>query len=277
MISRRTESVRAVVGVTSNRLLADGVHRDWLRRKYVQALVRYAGVACVILPTIDADDAEGDGDLSIMGRLDGLILTGDESNIDPAIFSWSASRRLKPTGHADVQAGVRDRPRDRLSAGAIEKAVALGMPILGICRGLQELNVYFGGTLHPSLSEWRLESGQMHAEKAGLPRDRQYDIAHSVKLCPDGVLLPIAGAIEAHVNSLHNQGIERLAAALKPEAWASDGLIEAASVIGAPTLQIGVQWHPEWHVETDSLSKQLFNAFGEACVTYRLRSDRGVL
>lgn len=107
MISRRTESVRAVVGVTSNRLLADGVHRDWLRRKYVQALVRYAGVACAILPTIDADDAEGDSDLSIMGRLDGLILTGDESNIDPAIFSWSASRRLKPTGHADVQAGVR--------------------------------------------------------------------------------------------------------------------------------------------------------------------------
>ncbi|MGY3146242.1 putative glutamine amidotransferase [Bradyrhizobium sp. USDA 3397] len=277
MTPQRTDAVRAVVGVTSNRLVTDGVHRDWLRRKYVQALVRFAGVACVILPTIDAEDAEPDNDLAIMGRLDGLILTGDESNIDAAIFSSSASGRPKLASQHDVQAGVRDRPRDRLSAAAIKKAVALRMPILGICRGLQELNVYFGGTLHQSLSEWRQESGQMHAEKAGLPRDRQYDTAHSVKLCPDGVLRPIAGAVEAQVNSLHNQGIERLAAELKPEAWASDGLIEAASVTGAPTLQIGVQWHPEWHVETDPLSKQLFNAFGAACFTYRLESDRGVL
>ncbi|MCP3392112.1 gamma-glutamyl-gamma-aminobutyrate hydrolase family protein [Bradyrhizobium sp. CCGB12] len=276
MISQRTEA-RAVVGVTSNRLLADGVHRDWLRRKYVQALVRYAGVACAILPTIDAEDAELDNDLTIMNRLDGLMLTGDESNIDPVILTSSASGRLRATSQHDIQAGVRDRPRDRLSAAAIEKAVALGMPILGICRGLQELNVYFGGTLYPSLSEWGLQSGQMHAEKAGLPRDRQYDTAHTVKFCPDGVLLPIAGAAEAHVNSLHNQGIERLAAALKPEAWASDGLIEAASVTGGPTLQIGVQWHPEWHVETDPLSKQLFSAFGAACVTYRSESGRGRL
>ncbi|AMA61541.1 glutamine amidotransferase [Bradyrhizobium sp. CCGE-LA001] len=270
------DDVTTVVGVTSNRLLAEGVHRDWLRRKYVQALVRYAGVACVILPTIDAEDEELDN-LAIMGRLDGLLLTGDESNIDPAVFNSSAAGRLKLTSQHDVQAGVRDRPRDRLSTAAIEKAIAVGMPILGICRGLQELNLYFGGTLHPSLSEWGPESGQMHAEKPGLPRDRQYDTAHSVKICPDGVLLPIAGAAEAHVSSLHNQGIEKLGAGLKPEAWASDGLIEAASVIGAPTLQLGVQWHPEWHAETDSLSKRLFNAFGAACVAYRIKRDRGIL
>lgn len=271
MISQQADAVRAVVGVTSNRLLADGVQRDWLRRKYVEALVRYAGLTCVILPTIDAGDNEFDNDLAIMCRLDGLMLTGDESNIDPAIFSSTASGRLKPESPHDVQVGVRDRPRDRLSAAAIRKAVALGMPILGICRGLQELNVYFGGTLHPSLSDWRLESGQMHAEKAGLPRDRQYDPAHSVKLCPDGVLQSITGAAEAHVNSLHNQGIKGLAAALKPEAWASDGLIEAVSVKGAPTLQIAVQWHPEWHAETDPLSRQVFKAFGAACVSYRSR------
>ena len=107
------------------------------------------------------------------------------------------------------------------------------------------------------------ELGEMTWEEV-----RDLDPAHTVVIVP-------TGAIEAHVNSLHNQGIERLAAALKPEAWASDGLIEAASVIGAPTLQIGVQWHPEWHVETDPLSKQLFNAFGEACIMYR-RTDRGV-
>ncbi|MGF6312895.1 putative glutamine amidotransferase [Bradyrhizobium sp. i1.8.4] len=255
-----------MVGVTSNRLLVDGVHRDWLRRKYVQALLRHAGVACVILPTIDAEDASGEAGPAIMRGLDGLVLTGDESNIDPAVLRAPAC--LTEAARQDVEVGILDRPRDRLSAVTIKNAIALGMPILGICRGLQELNIYFGGTLRPSLAEWRPESGQMHAEKPDRPRDRQYDAAHSVRISSDGALFPVARAIEAQVNSLHNQGIEVLATALRREAWAPDGLVEAASIIGAPTLQIGVQWHPEWHVSTDRLSKQLFTAFGEACVGY---------
>ncbi|WP_407175496.1 gamma-glutamyl-gamma-aminobutyrate hydrolase family protein [Bradyrhizobium sp. STM 3562] len=255
-----------MVGVTSNRLLVDGVHRDWLRRKYVKALLHHAGVACVILPTIDAEDAGVQAAPAIMRALDGLVLTGDESNIDPAVLRAPVS--YPGVDQQEVDGAIRDRPRDRLAAGAIESAIALGMPILGICRGLQELNVYFGGTLHSSLAEWSQGSGQIHAEKPELPRDRQYDVAHNVRICQDGALFPIARAIEAQVNSLHNQGIEKLATALRPEAWAPDGLVEAASVIGAPTLQIGVQWHPEWHVSTDLLSKQLFTAFGEACVAY---------
>lgn len=262
----RPESARAVVGITSNRLLVDGVHRDWLRRKYVQALHRHAGVACVILPTADAEDAREEVAPAIMRRLDGLVLTGDESNIDPAVLRAPAS--LTEADRQDVEVGILDRPRDRLSALTIESAIALGMPILGICRGLQELNVYFGGTLRSSLADWRPESGAMHAEKPDRPRDRQYDAAHSVRISSDGALFPIARTIEAQVNSLHNQGIEALAPALRREARAPDGLVEAASVIGAPTLQIGVQWHPEWHVSTDLLSKQLFKAFGEACVGY---------
>ncbi|QOZ36185.1 gamma-glutamyl-gamma-aminobutyrate hydrolase family protein [Bradyrhizobium sp. CCBAU 53421] len=266
MTLQRSDNARAVVGVTSNRLLVDGVHRDWLRQKYLKALLHHAGVACVILPTIDAEDARLEVGLAIMGALDGLVLTGDESNIDPAVLKTPAS--LPPADQQDVDGGIRDRPRDRLSAVAIGSAIALGMPILGICRGLQELNVYFGGTLHPSLAEWRLGSGLMHAEKPDRPRDRQYDAAHSVRISPEGALFPIARANEAQVNSLHNQGIELLAAALRREAWAADGLVEAASVIGAPTLQIGVQWHPEWHASTDLLSQRLFTAFGEACVAY---------
>ncbi|MCA1510229.1 gamma-glutamyl-gamma-aminobutyrate hydrolase family protein [Bradyrhizobium sp. NBAIM01] len=262
----RPEGARAVVGVTSNRLFVDGVHRDWLRRKYVQALHRHAGVACVILPTVDAEDAREEGVAAIMHQLDGLVLTGDESNVDPGILRAPAS--LTEADRQDVEVGILDRPRDRLSGVTIENAIALGMPILGICRGLQELNVYFGGTLRPSLAKWRPESGAMHAEKPDRPRDRQYDAAHSVRMCSDGALFPIARTLEAHVNSLHNQGIEALAPALRREAWAPDGLVEAASVIGAPTLQMGVQWHPEWHVSNDLLSQKLFKAFGEACVGY---------
>ena len=269
---QQPERTQAVVAVTSNRLLVDGVHRDWLRRKYVQALHRHAGVACVILPTLDAEDATEEVAPAIMRRLDGLVLTGDESNVDPAVLSAPAS--FADPDRQDVEPGILDRHRDRLSAVAIESAIALGMPILGICRGLQELNVFFGGTLRQSLAEWSRESGAMHAEKPDRPRDRQYDGAHRVRISSDGALFPIARTIEAQVNSLHNQGIEVLAPALRREAWAPDGLVEAASVIGAPTLQIGVQWHPEWHVSTDLLSKQLFKAFGEACVGY-CRTKKG--
>ncbi|WP_338304495.1 gamma-glutamyl-gamma-aminobutyrate hydrolase family protein, partial [Bradyrhizobium ottawaense] len=226
MSLQQPERARAVVGVTSNRLLVDGVHRDWLRRKYVQALHRHGGVACVVLPTVDAEDAGEAFATAIMRRLDGVVLTGDESNVDPAVLSAPASL-VDPD--RDVEAGILDRPRDRLSAVAIQSAIALGMPILGICRGLQELNVYFGGTLRPSLAEWSLESGAMHAEKPDRPRDRQYDAAHSVRISSDGALFPIARTIEAQVNSLHNQGIEALAPALRREAWAPDGLVEAAS------------------------------------------------
>ncbi|MGY3346893.1 MULTISPECIES: gamma-glutamyl-gamma-aminobutyrate hydrolase family protein [unclassified Bradyrhizobium] len=269
---QQSERARAVVAVTSNRLLVEDVHRDWLRRKYVHALHRHAGVACIILPTLDPEDASEEVAMAIMGRVDGLVLTGDESNIDPAVLTAPAS--FTDADRQDVEPGVLDRPRDRLSAVSIKSAIAFGMPILGICRGLQELNVYFGGTLRPSLAVWRPESGAMHAEKPDRPRDRQYDAAHSVSISSDGVLFPVARTMEAQVNSLHNQGIEALAPALRREAWSPDGLVEAASVIGAPTLQIGVQWHPEWHVSTDLLSKQLFKAFGEACVGY-CRSKKG--
>ncbi|KRP98850.1 glutamine amidotransferase [Bradyrhizobium yuanmingense] len=269
---QQPERARAVVAVTSNRLLVDGVHRDWLRRKYVQALHHHAGVACVILPTVGAEDVREEVATAMMRRLDGLVLTGDESNVDPAVLS--APKSFADPDRQDVEPGILDRPRDRLSAGAIESAIALGMPILGICRGLQELNVYFGGTLRASLAEWSRESGAMHAEKADRPRDRQYDPAHNVRISSEGALFPIARTIEAQVNSLHNQGIEALAPALRREAWSPDGLVEAASVIGAPTLQIGVQWHPEWHVSTDLLSRQLFKAFGEACAGY-CRTKKG--
>ncbi|MGY3130939.1 putative glutamine amidotransferase [Bradyrhizobium sp. USDA 4501] len=274
MTLQRPDQARAVVGITSNRLLVDGVHRDWLRRKYVEALLHHAGVACVILPTIDAEDASVETGPAIMRALDGLMLTGDESNVDPAVLRAPASRPR--ADQEDIENGIRDRPRDRLSGVAIRNAIAQGMPILGICRGLQELNVYFGGTLRSSLSEWSLGSGRMHAEKTDRPRDRQYDVAHSIRVCPDGALFPIARTVEAQVNSLHNQGIEVLASALRREAWAPDGLIEAVSVVGAPTLQIAVQWHPEWHASTDLLSKRLFTAFGEACLAFaEQRSTRG--
>lgn len=189
-------------------------------------------------------------------RLDGLLLTGDESNVDPQLLRGGAEG-----GKPHWERGRRDGYRDNAAGEALGVAIRAGMPILGICRGLQELNVHLGGTLHQDL-------GDAHREDLGLPRDRQYDPVHDVRLRPGGELYSLLGRSTIRVNSLHGQGIDLLAARLTAEGVAADGLVEAASVTGAPTLQLGVQWHPEWHVDSDEVSQILFRRFGSACRDY---------
>lgn len=247
-----------VVGVAGNRLVDDAVHRDWLRRRYLDALERHADVATVILPTSGADTGEH---LASLCRLDGLVLTGDESDLDPAVF------RRAPEEGPDYTRNRRDRYRDRLSAAALRTALALDMPILGICRGLQELNVHLGGTLHSTLRA--RPGGLEHAEDTSLPRDDQYEPVHAVELAEGGVLHRLFGASSIRVNSLHNQGIDGLGHGLAVEAVAPDGLIEAVRVEGSPALQLAVQWHPEWHAQKDPASQALFHAFGQACQAFR--------
>jgi putative glutamine amidotransferase len=123
------------------------------------------------------------------------------------------------------------------------------------------LNVYFGGTLHQDL-------GSAHREDLSLPRDRQYDPVHEVRLASGGELHSLLRRSTIRVNSLHGQGVDVLAEGLTVEGVATDGLVEAAGVTGAPTFQLGVQWHPEWHVDSDEVSQILFRRFGIACQGY---------
>lgn len=244
---------RPVVGVVANHLVDDGVHRNWLRFRYVEALRTLAGVEVVLLPTV----AYGwDMFPASLARLDGLVSTGDESNLDPRLFEADGDLE-------EYERDRRDHFRDRLAAGALRTALELGLPILAICRGLQELNVLCGGSLHARVAE--RPDGLVHHEDLSLPRDRQYEPAHDVALAPGGALARILGAERARVNSLHHQGIDRLGRGLTIEALAPDGLVEAVSVTNAPTFQIGVQWHPEWHAASDPVSRALFCAFGQAC------------
>ena len=153
--------------------------------------------------------------------------------------------------------------------GSPKAAIARGVPVLGICRGFQEMNVAFGGSLHQRLHE---VGGYIeHREPKDQPVDIQYGLSHEVQVEPGGLLYDIAGCSSAQVNSLHTQGVDKLAPELQPEARASDGLIEAFSVRQAPNFALGVQWHPEWQVKNNSFYLSIFQAFGDAC---RARASR---
>ncbi|MBI1776772.1 MAG: gamma-glutamyl-gamma-aminobutyrate hydrolase family protein [Proteobacteria bacterium] len=217
--------------------------------KYINAVVNGAEGLPVLIPALG-----GNVDLDeLVARLDGLLLTGSPSNVEPHHYGGPASR--EGTEH--------DPKRDATTLPLIRKAVAAGLPLLAICRGIQELNVAFGGSLHQLVHE--VDGKRDHRSDKSKAIDRRYDPAHPLHLTPGGMLARLYGAEEVMVNSLHAQGIDRLGAGLMVEGTAPDGLIEAVSVIGARAFALGVQWHPEHPSLESPVSKPLFQAFARAC------------
>ncbi|MDA7087537.1 gamma-glutamyl-gamma-aminobutyrate hydrolase family protein [Pseudomonas sp. SA3-5] len=217
--------------------------------KYVRAVAIGAGGLPLIIPAL--------GELidqpTLLDNLHGLLFTGSPSNIEPRHYSGSASEA--GTAH--------DPERDRTTLPLIRKAIAAGVPVLGICRGFQEMNVAFGGTLYQKVHE---VAGMLdHREQADEPLDVQYGPRHLLRVQPGGILAGLGLPSEIAVNSIHGQGVERLAPGLRVEALAPDGLIESFSVEGAPSFALGVQWHPEWQVGSNPNDLAIFQAFGEAC------------
>lgn len=216
--------------------------------KYVRAVSDGAGALPLLVPALgDAiDPAE------LLSRLDGLMLTGSPSNVEPRHYG----------GPASAEGTLHDAERDATTLPLIRAALDMGVPLLGICRGFQELNVALGGTLHQRVQE---VPGMLdHREDKTAPVEVQYAKAHPVRLAADGLLARITGAAELRVNSVHAQGIDRLAAGLAVEATAPDGLVEAVRVEGASAFALAVQWHPEWRFWEDPPSAALFAAFGDA-------------
>lgn len=223
--------------------------------KYVRAVSDGAGGMPLLIPALGtALDME-----EVAGRLDGLLVTGSHSNLEPHRY-----------GGAPSEPGtLHDPDRDDTTLPLIRAALEMGVPLLGICRGFQELNVALGGTLHQALHS--VPGYDDHREDKRAPLAVQYGLAHSVRLAPGGVLAGLVGGdaggtAEVRVNSLHGQGIDRLADGLVVEATAGDGLVEAVRVAGAPAFALAVQWHPEWRFWEDPLSAALLRAFGAAAV-----------
>ncbi|MDF3935194.1 gamma-glutamyl-gamma-aminobutyrate hydrolase family protein [Pseudomonas citronellolis] len=217
--------------------------------KYVKAVVTGANGQPLIIPAL-GEMLDQD---SLLSSLDGLLFTGSPSNIEPHHYSGPAS-----------DAGTfHDIARDATTLPLIRAAIAAGVPILGICRGFQEINVALGGSLHQKVHQ---TSGLMdHREPANEPLEVQYAPRHVVDVQPGGVLAGIGLPAQIQVNSIHGQGVARLAPGLRVEALAPDGLVEAFSVEGAATFALGVQWHPEWQVQSNPNYLAIFQAFGKAC------------
>jgi len=229
--------------------------------KYINAVAHGADAWPLLVPAFgggtDLEPLSSHVDLdALLAVADGVFLPGSVSNVAPPEY-----------GEPDDPQILHDVQRDALALPLIRRALDLEIPLFAVCRGVQELNVAMGGTLHPRLYE--VEGMMDHREDASLERADQYVHVHAVKLIPDGVLAGMLGTTEVRVNSLHGQGIRELAPGLVAEGRAPDGVVEAVTSPGHRGFLVGVQWHPEWRFREDPVSAALFRAFGEAAAERR--------
>ena len=217
--------------------------------RYPSAIIDAAGCLPILIPSIGPKI-----DLAaLLDGLDALLLTGSPSNVEPSHYGGPPSQ----------EGTLHDPDRDATTLPLIREAVRRDMPILAICRGIQELNVALGGTLHQRIFE--MPGRFNHRRRKGpMTLDERYGPAHGVRLSEGGRLIELAGTTEVMVNSLHGQGIDRPAPDLLVEAVAPDGQIEGVSLPGARFV-VGVQWHPEYKVLENPFSRALFAAFAHAC------------
>lgn len=218
--------------------------------KYVEA-VRLAGALPLVVPGASTAELE-----TLLDLADGVLLTGSVSNVHPSHFGEAVHDASLPL----------DPARDAWTLALVPRALQRGLPLLAICRGAQEANVALGGTLHQAVHEAASAAGPYNDHRA--PKDRpaavQYGPAHPVQVQPGGWLARCVAEPQFSVNSVHGQGISRLAPGLRIEATAPDGLVEAFSLADAPAFNLCVQWHPEWQAAHNPVSMQMLRAFGDA-------------
>lgn len=234
-------TTRPIIAIVCCHKLVDSQQAQTVYQKYINAINFYGGNA-ILLPSTAADT---DNFESLMSIIDGVLLTGSYSNVAPERYGAT---------HFEDQL---DLGRDELSFKLLAYADKFGLPLLAICRGLQEMNVYFKGTLH---ADWRDVKGfyEPHLPDSTQSMEVQYQPVHDIVI-EKGARLAMFGA-EWRVNSVHQQAIDKVGSRLQVEAYARDGLIEAISSPKHPFM-IGVQWHPEFNYEKDKLSQFLFSQF----------------
>lgn len=219
-----------------------------LGEKYALAVRQCASAQPVLFPLADVAQIP-----ALLALVDGVMLTGSPSNVHPSHFDQDV-----------LDAGLPlDPQRDALTLALVRACRAANVPLLGICRGFQEINVALGGSLEQSVQtrEGRFD----HRDPEGVSLEQAYGPAHEVHFVPGCAFAAWAGGETAQVNSLHGQGIDRLADGLRALGHASDGLVEAFEIEGAAAFAYAVQWHPEWNCQKNPFYQAIFAAFGQAC------------
>ncbi len=243
-----------MVGIPACARLVNGHLRHDTPARYAAALLGGSGTVPIMIPPL------GEPQLAVLDRLDGLLLSGSPSNVHPDHYAGGESRT--PDLH--------DLERDATTLRLIPEAVARGIPVLAICRGIQELNVALGGTLFQAV---HTEPGRFDHRGQGDDIEARYAPRHLVAL--SGGVARMVGSGKILVNSLHAQAIDTVAPGLVVEAVAPDGTIEAVRLARATDASgpdpwvVGLQWHPEWRYADDTASLAIFRAFGEACRAYQ--------
>jgi putative glutamine amidotransferase len=251
---------RPVVGVIGNaHRVENRFNIHGVGERNLRAVAEVAGA----LPLMFAGTPEVTDVGALLQAVDGVLLTGARANVHPARFRTEPHPAHEPY----------DEARDALALALVEACVANGVPIFGVCRGFQEMNVAYGGTLHPEIRELpgrmnhrmpRLENGEIHPDPAVIFAER-----HDVKLIPGGVFAQILGCETIRVNSLHGQGILEPGQRVVVEGMAEDGTIEAIRIADAPAFALGVQWHAEHNAQANGVNRSLFQAFGQALLDRR--------
>jgi putative glutamine amidotransferase len=238
---------KPIIGIPADRRLLNSHWFHCVGEKYIDAVVQAAEAVPVLVPALGERHLR-----EWIAAFDGILFTGSPSNVEPHHYR----------GPQSEPGTLHDPERDATTLPMIMGALDAGLPILGICRGFQEINVALGGTLTQKLQD--VPGNMDHREDKSQPMEAQYEPVHEVELTEGGLLHGIAGRRRIKVNSLHSQGVERLAPRLLTEAKADDGVIEAFRIDGAKNFALAVQWHPEWKVMENPFSRALFAAFGSA-------------
>ena len=246
-----------VVGIACDRRMIGDHAFHVVGEKYIAAVRDGAGVLPFLIPVLDPPITPD----QLLPHVDGLLFTGSLSNVAPHHYG----------GHEPRDPKLLDEARDASTLPLMRIAEKTAMPMFAICRGFQELNVAFGGTLHQHMDESGFEDHSVGERKRNL--DRAYGPVHDVIVAPGGVLHSLVNLDRFKVNSLHSQGIDRLAPSLRKEAVAPDGAIEAVSMPDAKAFLLAVQWHPEWRHWEDPVSKAMFAAFGDAVREHAKRRE----
>lgn len=247
-------SARPVIAITADHLLIrDVLPGAAVYQVYSDAVIHGADALPWLLPPAGADlDTE-----ALLERIDGIVFTGARSNVEPWRYQGAPAPADSP----------RDPARDDTTLPLLPRVIERGIPMLCICRGMQELNVALGGDLHQDLSQLPGALGHLAPEEQ--PVGQRFALSHEIRIEPGGVLEQLAPTRTVMVNSVHQQGIARLADDLLAEARAPDGVIEAVRVKNSPAFACGVQWHPEWDWREHDLNANLWRAFSKACYERR--------